>query len=138
MNKQEAQHIAAEVHGIRPDWAEPGIMAALVKLQARDADACMHAATTAAKNRTDQRTPSIIAMDGDHWNGTRYGRQTTTPPAYSNAPKCHICGRTRPAHDTAESKVPDHMRHEWESDNDLASAKRTHRPLTVAPLKVAA
>lgn len=118
MNQSEAQTITAEIRAIRPDWTEAGIMAQLVKLKSRDPEAVRIACMHAAQNRSDQRTPAILSMDGTHWDGTKYG-QRPTPISSNNGPKqprCEICGRSRNAHDTAESKVTAEHRHDWNTE----------------------
>lgn len=114
MDRTEAQDIAAAVNGLRPDWGIPGIMQALEKLQDRDAASVRTAALHAAKNRTDQRSPAVLAFDGEHWNGTKYGRKSHVPSVEPTGPRCDICGRTRTAHDIAESKVSPDQRHDFE------------------------
>lgn len=58
--------LASLVHTIRPDWQEPGIRSALTKVADRPLlDVAL--AALAACRRIDQRTPAVIACDGDHW-----------------------------------------------------------------------
>lgn len=114
MNKHEAQEIAAAVNGRRPDWGTAGIMAALAKVQHRDATH-VRTAAIAATRRTDQHSPAVIALDGAHWNGTPYGQHPglITRPPEPTGPRCDICNRTQPAHDTAEAKLPTYLQHPW-------------------------
>lgn len=66
---EQRQAIAFLVNGIRPDWDRPGIERALARANPEaDAYALALAALHAAKHRTDQATPAVIAMSGSHWN----------------------------------------------------------------------
>lgn len=58
--------LANLVHEIRTDWQEPGIRAALAKVADRPLLE-VAAAALAATGRVDQRTPAVIALDGEHW-----------------------------------------------------------------------
>ena len=58
--------LANLVHTIRPDWQEPGIKTVLGKVCDRPL-VDVAAAALAACRRIDQRTPAVIACDGDHW-----------------------------------------------------------------------
>gem|GEM_PF-1707314 len=66
ISRDDAQIIARWVHQIRPTWDLPGILAALSKRgdaqPARLALAALAAAATASN-----RSPAVIAMDGNHW-----------------------------------------------------------------------
>ena len=66
---EQRQAIAFLVNGIRPDWDRPGIERALARANPEaDAYALALAALHAAKHRTDQATPAVIAMSGSHWS----------------------------------------------------------------------
>jgi len=66
ISRDDAQAIARWVHQIRPSWDLPGILAALSKRgdaqPSRLALAALAAAATASN-----RSPAVIAMDGNHW-----------------------------------------------------------------------
>ena len=89
MTKPDAEKIAQDAHAARPEWDTAGIMAALLKVRDRDPQHVRAAALHAARNPAN-RTPAIIALDGEHW--------TTTVPTKPRGPvtKCK-------AHDIEES-----------------------------------
>ena len=71
--------LASLVHTIRPDWQEPGIRSALAKVADRPLlDVAL--AALAACRRIDQRTPAVIACDGDHWPKGQQAQRTYTEP----------------------------------------------------------
>jgi hypothetical protein len=62
--------LAAVLHELRPDWQEPGILDGLAR--ATDNPKCRdgwHLALAAVKASADlgNRTPRVIALDGQHW-----------------------------------------------------------------------
>ena len=59
--------LASLVHAIRHDWDEPGVASALRKVADRPLATVARAAVACAIERTDQRTPAVIALDGHHW-----------------------------------------------------------------------
>lgn len=87
ISRSQAEHLAALVHAIRPDWDAPGILAALVKVRTRPLALVAYAAVRAAEN-TSNRTPAVIALDGTHWRPpTAAELPTPIPPS-----KCDRCG----------------------------------------------
>lgn len=70
--------LASLVHEIRPDWQEPGIRTALGKVCDRPL-VDVAAAAVAACRRIDQRTPAVIACDGDHWPKAQAQRTYAEP-----------------------------------------------------------
>jgi len=54
------------VSRIRPDWDRHGINAALAKHPCQELDVLAMQALVAATTRTDQRTPAVLGLDGDH------------------------------------------------------------------------
>ena len=91
--------IASLVHTIRPDWDKPGIRAALHQVADRPLALATIAATIAATTRTDQRTPAIIALDGDHWTKAHTTLGTTPRPLPIEPRRCAhgMIGRECPA-----------------------------------------
>lgn len=81
MTKPDAEKIAQDAHAARPEWDTAGIMAALLKVRDRDPQHVRAAALHAARNPAN-RTPAVIALDGEHW--------TLTVPAPRRGPatKC--------------------------------------------------
>ena len=61
-----ASRLANLVHAIRHDWDEAGIRSAILKVADRPLLEVAVAAL-AATGRVDQRTPAVIALDGEHW-----------------------------------------------------------------------
>lgn len=89
IDSNQAKTLATFISQIRPGWDPQGIYAALGK--ARDmapAPQLAIAAIQAAMDDTN-RTPAVIAMQGDHW---------TTPATTTNArpggrePRCDVYG----------------------------------------------
>ena len=106
---QQHRAIAFLVEAIRPDWGAPGVMAALDKLRDRPlADVAVAAIRATA--RTDQRTPAVIAMGGEHWAA---GKQPTpTPPTVRSADICRCCIHDRAGHDAINRLHPESA-HDW-------------------------
>ena len=119
---QQHRAIAFLVEAIRPDWGAPGVMAALDKLRDRPlADVAVAAIRATA--RTDQRTPAVIAMGGEHWAA---GKQPTpTPPTVRSADICQGCTKERAIHDEINRKVPESA-HEWLSLAEAQSRATRH------------
>ena len=61
-------------------WDRPGIEATLAKLDDQPLAAVAVAAIYAAATRPDQRTPSVIASSGSHWQAFPRHEPTPTPP----------------------------------------------------------
>lgn len=70
---------------LRPDWQPPGIAAALAdqRLRAKPPTEVALAAIRAGAN-SKIRTPAVIPLDGEHWNGDVpvEHRDRPLPPAY--------------------------------------------------------
>lgn len=64
--RDQAAHIAALVHAGRPDWGEPGILAALAKRK-HVAPVTLAIAALRWSLNPDATTPAGIALDGPHW-----------------------------------------------------------------------
>jgi hypothetical protein len=66
VTKHDAEHIAALVHALRPEWDTRGIIAALHPCAKRPlADTVLAAVRAACDNGA--RTPGVIPTDGPHW-----------------------------------------------------------------------
>lgn len=124
---QQHRAIAFLVEAIRSEgpgeqWSTPGILAALDKLRDRPlADVAVAAIRATA--RTDQRTPAVIAMGGEHW---ATGKQPTpTPPTVRSADICQGCTKERAIHDEINRKVPESA-HEWLSLAEVQSRATRH------------
>ena len=88
MSRQALSALAYIIHELRPDWGKPGIHAALERAHqgTPDLQAVAHAAITATL-RDDQRTPSIIAMPGAHWDCQQRGVALPPRPRILTEPK---------------------------------------------------
>ena len=91
--------LASLIYEIRPDWDEQGIRSAIHQIADRPLALVVTAATAAATTRPDQRTPAIIALDGDHWRQAY--AMTGTPQ-----PKRDPITATRCAHGMIERECP--------------------------------
>ncbi|MGD8214615.1 hypothetical protein [Aestuariimicrobium sp. Y1814] len=87
--EQQNRALAFIVASIRPDWGQPGILAALRKLEHKPlADVAM--AAIHATERTDQRTPAFIPSPGEHWRESPKATPTAGP-APVRGPQCVYC-----------------------------------------------
>lgn len=107
IDDQQRRAIAYLVNQIRPGWHTNGIMAALRNTDAPLADTAL-AALWAAKTRTDQHTPAVIALEGDHWHLGTQPTQTAAPGSKDTpqGPTCYNCGKPRHIHDAINAKNP--------------------------------
>ena len=89
-NERCLRAIAHLVNHVRPDWHQQGIMAALRECPTGSIPDLTIAAMSAARDRTDQRTPAVIALDGPHWHA-RSAREdavrTPQPPPVTIRPR---------------------------------------------------
>lgn len=87
--------LAFYVAQIRPEWDEHGVLVILRKCATAPLEQLGVAAIHCAAFRTDQRTPAVIALDGQHWQALDKGHGQTagaSSPAPSG-PQCDICGK---------------------------------------------
>ena len=109
---QQHRAIAFLVEAIRSEgpgeqWSTPGILAALDKLRDRPlADVAVAAIRATA--RTDQRTPAVIAMAGEHWLHVKQ----SGPPSVRSADICRCCTYDRAGHDAINRLHPESA-HDW-------------------------
>lgn len=93
--------IANLIHTLRPDWDQRGIETQLRKVCDRPLGTVALAAISAALERIDQRTPTVIAADGPHWRiGT--AKPTEQPPSAQRCPHnvvgyCDACNGPLPS-----------------------------------------
>src|SRR5690349_20656220 len=78
MTKVEAQALAAFVARVRPDWQQPGIMAAIEKAVPLGSAAAIGGALCRLAENLELRTPALLAEPGPHWSGTTVA--TRQPP----------------------------------------------------------
>lgn len=108
------QAMAALIHALRPDWATPGILAAIRRDPDRPLDQ-LAAAAIYATTRRDQHSPHLINVDdGEAWDrllGKHIGPQTPQPtrgcpyhPGQSRA--CPECAEHA---STASKRAADHI-----------------------------
>ena len=93
--EQDRRALAHLVGQLRPDWDRAGIAAALAKHPDQSLDVLAVQALIAATTRTDQRTPAVLGLDGDHANRARVAvslPQVTPQPPRSPLPVCVVCG----------------------------------------------
>lgn len=132
----DRRHIAEIVARIRPDWDRHGIAAALAKHPQQSLDVLATQALVAAVTRTDQRTPAVLALDGDHTNRARFafGDATITPAPLTSRERgadCATCGIPKSMHAGVRATL-DHGEHDWSpaepvrpaSPQGIASARR--------------
>ena len=85
--------LASLVHAIRNDWDEQGIRSALLKVADRPLADVARAAVSAT-SRTDQRTPAVIALDGEHWRAPGSTPTATTASVIVTHCEHKLPGRT--------------------------------------------
>lgn len=78
ITKVEAQALAAFIGRIRPDWNQPGIVAAIEKAGPLGPAAAVGAALCKLAENYELRTPAMLDQPGPHWAGTTVA--TRTPP----------------------------------------------------------
>lgn len=104
MTKIQAEKIAAAVNTIRPDWDITGITAALGKARNEGEAWQVAIAAIAAAANTNNRTPAVLALPGEHW---RPARLTTTPTqGLGRRPRCTVYGHeSYPADNCAGCRI---------------------------------
>ena len=121
--------IAHLVSRIRPDWDTHGNTVALAKHPDQSLDVLTLQALIAAVTRTDQKTPAILGLDGDHTNRARVALSkpvsvTAKLPGYAPLdPECGYpgCGVRQGKH--LAHVIPSDIRpHEWEQPRPLTPA----------------
>ena len=113
-HEHDLRAIAHLVARIRPEWHQPGVMAVLRDCPDDKLADTAIAALTCARDRTDQATPAVIALDGAHWRtGTRVSDEPDAKPALTPSTRCGTCYRSRDGHDAAEALVDPEHRHPW-------------------------
>ena len=129
-HERDLRAIAHLVARIRPEWHQPGVMAVLRDCPDDKLADTAIAALVCARDRTDQATPAVIALDGAHWRtGTRAGDEPEAKPALTPSTRCGTCYRSRDGHDHAEALVDPEHRHPWITEADMRAAKqRAERP----------
>lgn len=105
-----ASRLANLVHAIRHDWDEPGIRSAILKVADRPLLEVAVAAL-AATGRVDQRTPAVIAFDGEHWRALDRLTGDTQPEARRPQPPdrlaCPVHGDPEPCRTCPPPVTPD-------------------------------
>ena len=86
--------LAAVVHAIRADWDEQGVVVVLRRLSDRPMAQVAAAAIHCAAHRTDQQTPRVIELDGEHWRAL--DRMAGKAPTAEPDPKCPRHGQWLP------------------------------------------
>ena len=125
--EQQLRAIAFLASAIRPDWRTTGIMAALRRRPDADIADLAIAAIWAAANRTEQHTPAVIALDGEHWHITGGNPQPPAPQRLTDQETCGYCYRDQTGHNQANTLVEQHHQHPWVNITDM---RRTHTTAT--------
>ena len=121
--------IAHLVSRIRPDWDTHGNTVALAKHPDQSLDVLTLQAIIAAVTRTDQKTPVILGLDGDHTNRARVALSkpvsvTAKLPGYAPLdPECGYPGCGTPLNKHKVWYIPREIRpHEWEQPRPITPA----------------
>lgn len=88
VSQRDAQALAYLANRLRPDWDRPGVEKILARVADRDLGKVAVAALVVAVQRTDQRTPACIAMEGHHWHVLVSG--PLAPPRLMPADTCPV------------------------------------------------
>ncbi len=102
---------------LRPDWDRKGIESALAKHADQNLDVLAVQAIIAAVTRTDQKTPAVLGLDGDH---TARARVALSRPARTTQPlsgaelggECGVCGVRQAMHAGVRASL-EHGIHAW-------------------------
>ena len=118
-HERDLRAIAHLVARVRPEWHQPGVMAVLRDCPDDKLADTAIAAIICARDRADQVTPAVIALDGSHWRiGASGSAETDAKPALTPSTRCGTCYRDRAGHDQAETLVPIEYRHAWITEHD--------------------
>ena len=91
LNREQAQALTALLASLRSTWDAAGIMSALGKAKTMGTATEVAIAALKAASKDTNRTPAVIAMQGDHWTT---GEATTNP--HRDEP-CPVHDHIRPA-----------------------------------------
>jgi hypothetical protein len=113
----DRRHLAEIVARIRPDWDRHGIAAALAKHPCQELDVLAMQALVIAVTRSDQRTPAVLALDGDHTNRARAALSRpqvapSMPGTFKLGPECDVCGVRQGTHAGVLASL-EHGEHEF-------------------------
>jgi hypothetical protein len=113
----DRRHLSEIIARIRPDWDRHGIAAALAKHPEQNLDILAAQAVIAAVTRTDQRTPALLGLDGDHTNRARsaFSDAVVTPAPLTGRERgadCATCGVPKSMHAGARASLQ-HGEHDW-------------------------
>lgn len=130
-----AEHLAAFLASIRPDWDTAGIVQALGNARPLGTAAeIAHAAIRAAGEPTN-RTPAVIALAGPHWKPPE-PRERTETPMPDRIQRCPRCGRilTRGHdHTDADCQPQDPNRHQQGAAAARAAIQTYQPPAHLQP-----
>ena len=117
--ERDLRAIAHLVARIRPEWHQTGVVAVLRDCPDDKLADTAIAALVCARDRNDQATPAVIALDGAHWRiGTSSGDEPDAKPALTPSTRCGTCYRSREGHDHANSLVDAAAQHAWVTEAD--------------------
>ena len=113
MLSEEIDRLAQSVNALRPDWGAHDLKTFIAnQLPDRSYTDTAKAFAIIATDPTT-RTPARILQPGPWWGD----KPTAGGGTGGYGPVCR-CGKTRPRHNEAESKVAPELRHEFETDAD--------------------
>jgi hypothetical protein len=130
LTKEQATYLAEFIHSIRRDWNVPGIFAALgtARLRVGATPASVGLAAIRCATNPKNRTPVIIALEGDHWQEPERPEPTPTPPR-----KCPTCRSYHVEADRCLGPPPtDHSDNPQHIGDDLAVILNIDRSDTIA------
>lgn len=110
MTREQAETLAAHVHGLRPDWDPQGIMAQLAKVRHMPLDQIEAACQRATENHM-RRTPVEIGDPSSLAWLTPVKVQSKRNPHRDEA--CETCGKTRVDCERTEARMPAELAHQF-------------------------
>lgn len=117
LTKELAEHLAEQIREIREDWDVRGIVAALAKVRERPFFELALAARFAALDQSN-RTPEVIALDGEHWRLARAALRTSSGRReLADSERCDVCSRAKDQCEDAQELHPG-SRHDFRSVSD--------------------
>src|SRR6266498_1617211 len=95
LTPEHAKHLTTLIGALRPDWDRPGIADAIWR--AIDRGNAIEICTAAIRASViSNRTPAVIALDGNHWRGTTTKPASAATLNASAVRRCPDCGGYHP------------------------------------------
>lgn len=137
LSHDQATKLATLVNALRPDWDKAGILDALGKARHLGTATEVSIAAIRCAESAKNRTPAVIALDGEHWRPPKADPGAMGDRRINVAGRCDKCGRLHPAADPCipprEETQAAAARRASEARALMAQAKAGHCSHGVAP-----